>query len=372
MVEIIKVTSSVQFNKFVTFPHHLYKGNRYWCPPIIMDEKNTLSPKKNHAFEYCRAEYWLAYRDGKLAGRVAGILNPQANKRWGEDLIRFGWIDFIDDAEVSRKLIDTVSEWGKVLGMKGIHGPLGFTDMDNEGMMVEGFDQHCTLSSIYNYPYYVEHMVRMGFVKAADWVQFEFEIPREVPDKVERTAKLVEEKFHLRVLKAKRRKDLMPYAKKMFSMLNHAFDELYGFAALNEKQMDSYVQQYFSFIRPEFVAFVLDPEDDVVGFGVTLPSVTRALQKSNGKIFPFGWIHLLKAVYKNDIIDMYLVGVRPDYQGKGAAALVWRDLNLAYLKYGIKKAYSNPQLEDNSKALTIWKSFQGKQIIRRRCWVKHF
>jgi ribosomal protein S18 acetylase RimI-like enzyme len=164
----------------------------------------------------------------------------------------------------------------------------------------------------------------------------------------------------------------MPYAKKMFSMLNHAFDELYGFAALNEKQMDSYVQQYFSFIRPEFVAFVLDPEDDVVGFGVTLPSVTRALQKSNGKIFPFGWIHLLKAVYKNDIIDMYLVGVRPDYQGKGAAALVWRDLNLTYLKYGIKKAYSNPQLEDNSKALTIWKSFQGKQIIRRRCWVKHF
>jgi len=372
MIEIVKVTTSAQYKKFITFPHHLYKGNPYWCPPVIMDEKNTLSPKKNHAFEYCRAQYWLAYKDGKLAGRVAGILNPNANKRWGEDLVRFGWIDFIDDTEVSRKLIDAVSEWGKAQGMKGIHGPLGFTDMDNEGMMVEGFDQHCTLSSIYNYPYYVEHMVKMGFVKAADWLQFEFVIPSEVPDKVERTAKLVEEKYHLRVLQAKRRKDLMPYAKKMFAMLNHAFDELYGFAAINEKQMDAYIQQYFGFIRPEFVAFVLDPKDDVVGFGVTLPSVTRALQRSNGRIFPFGWINLLKAVYKNDTIDMYLVGVRPDYHGKGAAALVWKYLHLAYRKHGIKKAYSNPQLEDNAKALTIWKTFNPKQIIRRRCWVKHF
>jgi len=174
------------------------------------------------------------------------------------------------------------------------------------------------------------------------------------------------------VLKVKKRKELIPYARKMFAMLNHAFDELYGFAAINEKQMDAYVKQYFGFVRPEFIAFVLDPNDDVVGFGVSLPSVTSALQKSNGKIFPFGWINLLKAVYKNDIIDMYLVGVHPDYHGKGAAALVWRDLHRAYLKYGIKKAYSNPQLEDNSKALSIWKNFEGRQIIRRRCWVRHF
>ena len=337
-----------------------------------MDEKNTLSSKKNHAFDYCKAQYWLAYKDGKLVGRVAGIINPHANKRWAEDFVRFGWIDFIDDEEVSRKLIDTVWEWGRAQGMKGIQGPLGFTDMDNEGMMIEGFDQHCTLSSIYNYPYYVDHMVRMGFVKAADWVQYEFDISPEVPDKVERTAKIVEEKFHLRVLKAKRRKDLMPYAKKMFAMLNYAFAELYGFAAINEKQMEDYVKQYFGFIRPEFVTFVLDPKDDVVGFGVTMPSVTGALQKSNGRILPFGWIHILKSVYFNDKIDMYLVGVHPDYQGKGAAALIWRDLQRAYLKYGIKKAYSNPQLEDNSKALSIWKNFDGKLIIRRRCWVKHF
>ena len=372
MVEIIKVTTSAQYKKFITFPHHLYKGNPYWCPPIIMDEKNTLSPKKNHAFGYCRAEYWLAYKGGKLVGRVAGILNPNANKRWGEDLVRFGWIDFIDDREVSQKLIDTVSEWGRSQGMKGIHGPLGFTDMDNEGMMVEGFDQHCTLSSIYNYPYYADHMVGMGFGKATDWVQFEFEIPPELPEKFVRTAKIVEDKFHLRVLKAKRRKDLLVYAKKMFAMLNAAFDELYGFAALNEKQMDAYVKQYFGFIRPEFVAFVLDPENNIVVFGVTMPSVTRALQKSNGKFFPFGWINLLKSVYYNDTIDMYLVGVHPDYHGKGAAALVWKYLHEAYRKHGITKAYSNPQLEDNARALSIWKSFDGKQIIRRRCWVKHF
>jgi len=372
MTEIRKVTTSEQLKKFITFPHHLYKGNPYWCPPIIMDEKNTLSPEKNHAFEYCRAEYWLAYKDGKLVGRVAGIINTKANKRWGEELVRFGWIDFIDDAEVSQKLIDTVSEWGRAQGMKGIQGPLGFTDMDNEGMMVEGFDQHCTISSIYNHPYYVDHMVRMGFVKGADWLQFEFKIPPVLPEKVERTAKIVEEKYHLRVLKVKRRKDLIPYARKMFSMLNHAFDELYGFAAIGEKQMDAYVQQYFGFIRPEFVVFVVDPKDDVVGFGVTLPSVTAALQRSNGKIFPFGWFHLLKAVYRNDIIDMYLVGGHPEYHGKGAAALVWRDMHRAYLKYGIKTAYSNPQLEDNSKALLIWKDFHPRQIIRRRCWIRHF
>ncbi|MCX6281079.1 MAG: GNAT family N-acetyltransferase [Bacteroidetes bacterium] len=372
MTEIRDVTTSADLKKFITFPHHLYKGNPYWCPPIIMDEKVTLSPKKNHAFEYCEARYWLAYKDGQLVGRVAGIINPKANQRWGEDLVRFGWIDFIDDPEVSQLLIDKVSEWGRARGMKGIHGPLGFTDMDNEGMIIEGFDQHCTLSSIYNYPYYVDHMVRMGFGKATDWIQYEFDIAQEVPDKVERTAKIVEEKFHLRVLKAKRRKDLMPYALKMFAMLNHAFDELYGFAAINEKQMEAYVKQYFGFIRPEFVAFVLDPKDEVVGFGVSMPSVTAALQKTNGRFFPFGWIHLLRSVYKNEIIDMYLVGVHPDYQGKGAAALVWRDLHRAYLKYGIKKAYSNPQLEDNTKALSIWKNFNGKQTIRRRCWVKHF
>ena len=372
MIEIRKVKSSSELKKFISYPNTLYKGNPYRCPPLFFDEKNTLSSSKNSAFEYCQAEYWLAYRNGKIVGRVAGIINPHANKRWGEELVRFGWIDFIDDPQVSQKLIDMVAEWGKIRGMKGIHGPLGFTDMDNEGMMVEGFDQHCTLSSIYNYPYYPEHMAGMGFVKAADWLQYEFEISPEVPEKVKRIAKLVQEKFHLKMLEAKKPKDLKVYAKKMFLMMNTAFDELYGFASISKKQMDAYTQQYFSFIRPEFVSIVLDSRDEVVGFGITMPSLTKALQRSNGKLFPLGWLHLLNAVRKNDIIDMYLVGVHPEYHGKGVAALIWQELNLAYLKYGIKKAFSNPQLEDNTKALTIWKNFIGKQTIRRRCWIKHF
>jgi ribosomal protein S18 acetylase RimI-like enzyme len=372
MIEVRKVKSPSELKQFIAFPNHLYKGNPYRCPPIIFDEKNTLSRSKNAAFEYCQAEYWLAYKDGKPAGRIAGIINPRANARWGEKLLRFGWIDFIDDPEISGKLIETVTEWAKERGMKGIHGPLGFTDMDNEGMLIEGFEQHCTLSSIYNFPYYPEHFVRMGFEKAADWVQFEFDIRPEIPDKVLRTARIAEEKFSLRTLNTGKRKDLKLYARKLFRMMNVSFDELYGFAAITEKQMDSYTKQYFSFIRPEFVSVILDSSDEVVGFGVSLPSMTKALQRCGGKLFPFGWLHLLNAVRKNDTIDMYLVGVHPKYHGKGAAAIIWRDLNIAYSKFGIKKAYSNPQLEDNTKALTIWKNFNGRQIIRRRCWIKHF
>ena len=372
MIEIRKVKSSNELKKFITFPNTLYKGNSYRCPPIIFDEKNTLMRSRNAAFEYCQAEYWLAYKNGKVAGRIAGIINPHANKRWGEELVRFGWIDFIDDAEVSGKLIAAVTDWAKARGIKGIHGPLGFTDMDNEGMLVEGFDQHCTMSSIYNYPYYVEHFTRMGFEKAVDWVQYEFEIHREVPEKVMRTAKLVQEKYNLKILEAGKRADLKLYARKLFRMLNVAFDELYGFAAISEKQMDAYTKQYFSFIRPEFVSVVLDSNDDVVGFGITLPSMTKALQRSEGKLFPLGWLYLLNAIRKNDIVDMYLVGVHPRYHGKGVAALIWRDLNISYYKHGIKKAYSNPLIEENNKALTIWINYIGKQIIRRRCWIKHF
>jgi len=244
--------------------------------------------------------------------------------------------------------------------------------MDYEGMLIEGFDQHCTLSSIYNYPYYPEHLSGMGFAKAVDWVQYEFDIQPELPDKITRTANLVEEKFNLRVLKTGKRAELKSYARKLFRMLNVAFDDLYGFAPLSEKQMDDYTKQYFSYIRPEFVSVILDPNDDVVGFGITLPSMTKALQSSGGKLFPFGWLHLLDAVRNNDIIEMYLVGVHPKYHGKGVAAIIWRDLGIAYAKYGIKTAYSNPQLEDNTRALTIWKNFPGRQIVRRRCWIKHF
>jgi len=371
-ISIKKVASGKDLRKFINYPNSLYKGNKFWCPPMRLDEKNTLSRKKNPAFEFCEAEYFLAYRGKDLAGRIAGIINHKANERWKEKLVRFGWIDFIDDPQVSAKLIETVIAWGKEKGMNGIHGPLGFSDMDNEGMLIKGFEEEASLASIYNYPYYPEHMVRLGFEKAADWVQYEFEIPQEIPDKVDRVSKLVQEKYKLRLVKAKKSKDLLPYAGKMFVLLNQAFDELYGFTALTQKQMDMYVKAYFSFIRPEFVSCVIDEHDDIVGFGISMPSLTKALQKNHGKLFPFGFIYMLRAMKKNDTIDMYLNAVRPDYHGKGVNALYYNEMHKAYIRNHITRAITMPQLEDNAKALTIWKNFNGRQHITRRCWIKHF
>ncbi len=371
-IELKPVNTKKDLKRFIAFQNQLYKGNKFWCPQMRMDEMNTLSRDKNPAFDFCEAEYWLAYRGKEIVGRIAGIINNKANERWNEKLVRFGWIDFIDDQEVSKTLLDKVKEWGRSKGMSGIHGPLGFSDMDNEGMLIKGFEEMATLASIYNYPYYVEHMEKLGFEKAADWVQYEFEIPPTIPEKVDRLSLLVQEKYKLRVLKAKKAKELLPYAPKMFHTLNEAFSELYGYTALTQKQVDMYIKAYFGFVRPEFISFVIDEHDDVVGFGVSLPSLTKALQKCNGKLFPFGFLYLLRAMKKNDAIDMYLNGVRPDYHSKGVNALYYNEMHRAYIKYGIRKAVTNPQLEDNAKALTIWKNFNGRQHLTRRCWIKHF
>jgi len=369
-IEIKKITSLRDLKRFVSFPHTLYSGSKFWVPPLDFDELNTLRKDKNPAFEYCDSAYWMAYRNGKAVGRIAGIINHKANESWNEKLVRFGWIDFIDDIEITRGLIETVSGWGKENGMEGIHGPLGFTDMDPEGMLIEGFDELSSLSAIYNYPYYPEHMIQLGFRKATDWIQFEIKVPASIPAKVERLAGIVLEKYHLHLLKARKARDIRPYAPKMFTMYNEAFRDLYGFAPLSKKQMDMYTKQYFGFIRPEFVSFILDDKDDIVGFGITMPSIAEALQKCRGKLFPFGFLHLLRAMRKNDVIHMYLVGVRPDYQGKGVLALVYHELNKVYMEKGIRIALTHPQLEENFKAVSIWKNYNGRINIKRRCWIK--
>ena len=368
-IEIRKVNSRKDLKKFVDFPFQLFKGNAFWCPPLKFDEINTLRKDKNPAFDYCEAEYWLAYQNGKPVGRIAGIINHNEIKRWNANLVRFGWIDFIDDPDVSRTLVETVINWGKSKGMTGIHGPLGFTDMDAEGMLMEGFDEISSLSAIYNFPYYIDHFQKLGFRKSVDWVQYEIKIPSEVPDKVDRLTKVVLQKYDLHLLNAVRKKDLLPYITKLFLLYNEAFHDIYGFTALTGKQIDYYKKLYFDFIRPEFVSMVIDAKDEVVGFGITMPSLAKALQKANGSLFPFGFIHLLRAIRKNHIIHMYLVGVHPDYQGKGLLALVYHELNKAYLKAGITLARTHPQLEENVKAVSIWKNYDSRIHIRRRCWI---
>ncbi|MDP1623982.1 MAG: GNAT family N-acetyltransferase [Bacteroidales bacterium] len=372
MSEILvkKVSTNKELNAFINFPFQLYKGNAFWVPPLKFDERNTLRKDKNPAFEYCEAEYWLAYRDKRVVGRIAGIINHKEHERWNTKLVRFGWIDFVDDPEVSRNLIETASVWGRDKGMTGLHGPLGFTDMDPEGMLFEGFDQISSLSAIYNFPYYNDHMELLGFRKATDWVQFEINIPAEIPEKVERMSRIVMQKYNLRLLKPQKAKEIIPYAAKMFTMYNEAFHDIYGFSALTEKQMDYYTKQYFGFIRPEFVSMIIDSKDDVVGFGITMPSLSLALQKADGSLFPFGFLHLWRAMRKNDTIHMYLIGVRPDYQGKGVLALIYHELNVTCIKTGFKLARTHPQLEENFKAISIWKNYDSRINIRRRCWIR--
>ena len=369
-IEIINASSRQGLKNFVDFPFSLYKGNPYWCPPLKLNEINKLREDKNPAFDHCEARYWIAYRNGKPVGRIAGIINHREAGNGNAALVRFGWIDFIDDTEVSRNLIETVKDWGRSKGMAQIHGPLGFTNMDAAGMLTEGFDEISGMSTIYNFPYYAGHMEKLGFRKAADWVQYEIRIPAKVPEKVDRLAGIVLQKYNLHFLKPRKTKDIRPYAKKLFCLYNTAFQNLYGFSPLSERQAEYYSKLYFGLIRPEFVSLIIDEQDDVAGFCISLPCLSKALQKMNGCLFPFGYFHLLKALRKNDVISMCLVGVRPDYHGRGLLALILHELNTACLKAGITVGKTHPQLEDNLKAVSIWKNYNSRINIRRRCWIR--
>ena len=367
-LEIRQVKTFNELEKFVDFAFHLYKDIKYWVPPIKSDEIKTLRKDVNPAFEYCEAEYWIAYLNNKPAGRIAGIINHHEVERWNKKAARFGWFDFIDDQEVSLGLIETVKQWALDKGMASMQGPMGFTSMDAEGMLIEGFQEMSSLSTIYNFPYYTDHIQKLNFLKATDLLQYEIRIPDEVPEKVERLTRIVLQKYGLHLLKPKKVKELRPYVVKMFLLYNNAFHDLYGFTALTGRQIDYYSKKYLRLIRPDFISLVIDDQDNVVGFGITMPSLSEALQKTRGSLLPFGFIHLMRAIRNNDVAHLYLVGVRPDYQGKGLLALIYQELNVTFIKNGIKLACTHPQLEDNLKAVSIWKNYDSRVYIRRRVW----
>lgn len=371
-VEIKEVTSKKDLKNFVKFNILLYKDSPYHVPELIADEMETLNPEKNPAFEMCDAVFFLAYRDGKIVGRIAGIINHSSNEVWKEKYARFGFVDFIDDAEVVDALFGAVEKWAKERGMDTLHGPLGFTDMDNEGMLVEGFDQLGTMATLYNYPYYPKHMERIGFAKDQDWHEFKIYIPDSIPDKHLRVGEIVKKKFGLKVVKFKNAKEVMPYAQKIFDTLNLAFAPLYGFAPLSQKQIDYYVRKYIPMLRFELVTVIIREEDDaVVGFGITLPNLSHALKKARGRMLPFGWIYLLKALKsKPKIVDLYLTGVLPEYQNKGVNALLFNDLIPIYQKLGVTYAESNPELETNNAVQAQWDYFETEHHKTRRAFVK--
>jgi len=371
-VDIKEVKSRKDLKAFIRFPSRLYKNNPYWVPPLFMDEYNTLRKDKNPAFDYCEATYWLAYKQGQVVGRIAGIINHQHIKKWQQNYMRFGWIDFIDDRGVSEALLKTIESWALGKGMTAVHGPLGFTDFDHEGMLVEGFEELGTLATIYNYAYYVDHMEKMGYKKDTDWIEFELSVPSLPNEKIARIADIVLRRYNLKILKAKNKKELLPYVRELFQLINETYKHLYGVVPLTDKQIQVYTKQYFGFIKPEFVPIVLDQNNHMVAFGITMPSLSRALQKSKGKLFPFGFIHLLQALRKNDRADLYLVAVKPEFQGKGINAILIHMMNKVYNKLGIIKVESNPELETNLLVQKQWKYFDKRQHKRRRCFIKYF
>ena len=373
MVEIRQINPTrSNLKKFVEFQINLYKGNPYFIPPLVSDEIATLDSNVNPAFDHCEAAYFMAYRDGKPVGRIATMINKQVNEKENSRQARFGFVDFIDDAEVSKALFDTAEKWAKEKGMDNIVGPLGFTDLDNEGMLINGFEELGTMATIYNYPYYPEHIERLGYEKEVDWHEFLIEIPEQIPDKHKRIAEIVKKKFNLRVLKFTSRKELKEkYGEALFELINEAYDDLYGYSRLTKRQIDYYIKIYLGMLNLDLVTLIVDGEDKLVGVGISIQSMSRALQKSKGKMFPFGWWHLLRGLKgKNDRVDLLLVAVKPQYQGKGVNALLFTDLIPAYNKYGFKWAESNPELETNAAVQNQWEAFSYRQHRNRRAFIK--
>lgn len=358
---------------YVKFGIELYRNNPCYVPPLVLDEIETLSPSKNPAFEVCRAQSFLAKRDGKIVGRITAIINDVVNKKDKSKVMRFGFTDFIDDKEVVDALFNAAIAWGKERGMTSIVGPLGFSDMDHEGMLIDGFDQMGTMATIYNYPYYVEHMERMGFSKDVDWVEYRINIPDSIPDKYSRIAQIVKTKYKLRSVPLTSRKMVKEkYGRPLFKLINDAYSGLYGFSPLTDKQIDYYIGQYLGIIRLDCVSVIVNENDEIVAVGISMPSLSEGLRKSNGKLFPTGWIYLLKALKGHtDTVDLLLVAVKPEYQSKGVNALIFNDLIPAFNKAGYKFAESNPELEGNDSVQKQWEYFERRQHRKRRAWHKN-
>ncbi len=375
---IKKVSDSRDLKAFIRFNYQLYKDCPYAVPDFYEDLKDTFNPSKNAAFEFCEADYFLAYRDGKVVGRVAAIINHKANETWKVRNVRFGWIDFIDDREVSRLLLKTVEQWGREKGMDRIVGPLGFTDMDPEGMLTGGFDQLSTMSTTYNYPYYAGHMESLGYEKEVDWVERKITVPDAThtahSDKYFRVAEMSAKRYNLHVRKFTSVKEIRRsnYGLRIFDVVNKAYAPLYGYSEMNERQINQYINTYLPFIDLRLLTVVEDQDGQPVAMGVGMPSLSRALQKARGKLFPFGWVHLLKAMYwkHSDIVDLLLVAVLPEYQNKGVNAMLFADLIPICQQMGFKFGETHPQLETNEKSQGQWAYLDAEVHKHRRCWQK--
>ena len=376
-VQIKRVETKKDLKAFIECHYDLYEGNQYDAPNLYSDELNTLSKDKNAAFDFCEAEYFLALKEGKVVGRVAAIINNKANEKWDKKDVRFGWIDFIDDIEVSKALLKAVEDYGREKGMTSVVGPLGFTDMDPEGMLTWGFDQLGTMATIYNYDYYPKHMEKLGgWEKDNDYVEYRLDVPETAPEKYTKIAEMVEKRYNLHARKLTKKEIFEGgYGKKLFDLINVTYSHLYGFSELSERQIDQYVKMYFPLADLDLITVVEDGNKDnqLVGLAITIPSLTRALQKCHrGRLFPFGWWYLLRAIkfHKTEVVDLLLIGVLPEYRSKGANSLVFADLIPRYVKYGFKWGETHVEMETNESVQSQWGPLDPTMHKKRRCYRK--
>lgn len=372
-LEIKEITTRKELKQFIEFTNTLYRESEYYCPPLFFDEVNCFDKEKNPALEVCDYKLWMAYRDGKAVGRIAGIVNYKANEKWGYKNARFGWFDFIDDLEVSKALLDTVAAWGKEKGMTAINGPVGFTDFDHQGLLLEGYDYLAPMASLYNFPYYVKHFDAYGLTKDADWIEIQVYPPTCCPERLNRIAEIVKERSHVRVDKVKNARELVrKYGIEYMDVIDIAYQKLYNFQPMTIKQKNYYKDMYFPILNFDFVTLVVNEKDEVVGVGVGMPDISEALRKCGGHLFPFGWYHVLKALKAKqmDAFNFLLIAVRPDYQDKGINALFFQD-QIPYInKYKIKRLETTSILETNTKNIANFTQFDHKMHKRRRAYIK--
>ena len=372
MVEIRQVTSRRELRAFVDYPNKLYRDVPQYIPSLYGDDLSDWDPRQNPAFEYCDARCWLAWRDGEIVGRIGAILSRAANEKWHLNRMRFTQVDFIDDFEVSEALFRAVEDFAREKGCNEVHGPLGFTDLDREGMLVEGFDRRSMFITYYNHPYYIDHLTRLGYAKDVDWVELLIDVPYDgrTVSRLDKLAERVMRFSNLHMAETKSRRDYKPLVEKVFQLVNVAYAGLYGTVPLSEKQIKRYAAKFIPLINPELACFVLDEKDELVAFGVSAPSMADALKKSRGKLFPLGWMGVLRALRVNDTLDLFLIAVRPDYQNKAINAIVLNHVLKGCHKMGIRQAETGPQLETNHKIQSQWNFFKTEQHKRRRCFIK--
>jgi len=370
-IGLTEVTTKAHLRQFINYPLKLYKNHPYYVPALMSDEIETLDPERNPAFEYCKARYWMAYIRNEVVGRIAGIINYKHISKWQQPYLRFGWFDFVDDRNVSRALISVVEKWANECQLKAVHGPLGFTNLDHKGMLIKGFDELGTMATIYNYPYYPTHLDKLGYIKDSDYVEYELKVPEKIDPRLSRAAEIVLRRNKLTFPRFTNKHKMLKFAPQIFGLINSEYAHLYGVTLLSEKQIEHYTEAYFGFLRPEFVPIILDEKNEIVAFGVVIPSLSKALQKCRGNLFPLGWYHLLHALRKNDRADLYLIAVKKSYQGLGLSIVLMDHVAKVFNMQGIRFAESNPELETNVNVQSQWKFFDKRQHKRRRIFIKN-